>query len=288
MRKCLLPLFLLAASTLGLAQGGGQFGNGASSGSGGAAVSGVPTAGQIALWTNSTTLQGVSTLPSLTLVGTGGGNLNLTQGTSHAAPTNGFGLQAPVSISIGYIWTVPSVDCSGGLNVSSDLITCLPGAVPSYPENYLSWQPGTLYPQTLTGTCVFAAATTCTVTYPTTFASVPIVQITPVNPGAVTFTITTSSTTQIIITASGSNSLTVNYSAGLTAGVNCTTNTFTLSGARKDIDFVAPLWPSGLPANLTGVMRISVSDIIEVRLCNPTSATVTFSTALTFGAKLFR
>lgn len=32
MRKYLLPLFLLAASTLGLAQGGGQFGNGASTG----------------------------------------------------------------------------------------------------------------------------------------------------------------------------------------------------------------------------------------------------------------
>jgi hypothetical protein len=163
-----------------------------------------------------------------------------------------------------------------------------PAILPFYPENYAGAQPGTLYPQILTGTCVFAAATTCTVNYPTTFASTPIVNITPVNPGAVTFTVTTSSTSQIIITASASNSLTVNYSAALPSGVNCVAFSFTLTGARQNLDFVVPLWPSALPANLIGTMRVSASDIIEVRLCNPTSATVTFSAALTYGAKLLR
>ena len=160
--------------------------------------------------------------------------------------------------------------------------------VPSYPEGYSSFVPGTLYPATLTGTCVFAAATTCTVNYPTTFASIPIVTITPVNPGAVTFTLTTSSTSQIIITASGSNSLTVNYSAALPAGINCQTFTFIISGARMNVDFVVPVWPTGLPANVAGLMRVSGSDTIEIRMCNPTGSTITFGSTLKFGAKLFR
>lgn len=224
-------------------------------------------------------------------------------GTAVTSTTNGSGSASVWIASVGggsfarvrgsaYASGVASVT----LNPSEAPTTVLGGGsvavatvfTPSYPENYFSWQPGTLYPQTLTGTCVFAAATTCTVTYPTTFASIPVVQITPVNPGAVTFTVTTSSTSQIIITASGSNSLTVNYSAGLPAGINCITNTFTLSGARQNIDFVVPLWPTSLPANLDGIMRVSASDIIEIRLCNPTSSTVTFSASLWFGAKLFR
>jgi hypothetical protein len=209
--------------------------------------------------------------------------------------SNGLMIDSSGNIIIAAAGGTPNIITSLGFPLDSSgrlLVNCATGCgvsfTPLYPEGYLSWQPGTLYPQALSGTCVFAAATTCTIAYPTTFASVPVVNITPVNPGAVTFTVTTSSTTQIVITGSGSNSLTVNYSATLPSGINCSTNTFTLTGARQNLDFVTPLWPSALPANLSAIMRASASDTIEVRLCNPTAATITFSAALTFGAKLFR
>jgi hypothetical protein len=63
------------------------------------------------------------------------------------------------------------------------------------------------------GTCVFASATTCSVTYGYAFQSTPIVVLTPVNPGAVNFTLTSSSATGFTITASASNAITVNYVA---------------------------------------------------------------------------
>jgi len=67
------------------------------------------------------------------------------------------------------------------------------------------------------GACVFAAATTCVVTFGTTFGNStnPSFVITAVNPGAVTFTVTALSQTAATITASGSNSLTVNWDASL-------------------------------------------------------------------------
>jgi hypothetical protein len=69
----------------------------------------------------------------------------------------------------------------------------------------------------------------------------------------------------------------------------CTTNTFTMSGARQDKDFIIPLWPAALPANLVGIIRVVQSDIIEVRLCNPTSSTIgAVGTPLNFGAKVLR
>lgn len=64
------------------------------------------------------------------------------------------------------------------------------------------------------GTCVFAAATTCSYTYVNAFTNTPVVLLTPVNPGAVTFTLTATSNTGFTITGSTSNSLTVNYSVG--------------------------------------------------------------------------
>jgi hypothetical protein len=116
--------------------------------------------------------------------------------------------------------TVTSGTANVYLNPSPAVAVIIPPVVPvnvpGYPENYLSWQPGTLLTQT------------------------------------------------------------------------CSINTFTLTGARQNLDFVSPLWPSALPANLSGMMRVSASDVIEVRLCNPTAASVTFSAALIFGAKLFR
>lgn len=67
------------------------------------------------------------------------------------------------------------------------------------------------------GTCTFAAATTCAVTFTHPFGVTPTsVQITPINPGAVTFSINAAPTsTGFTITASGANSLAVQWSATL-------------------------------------------------------------------------
>lgn len=67
---------------------------------------------------------GSGSVPQLMVVGTGGGNINLTQGAAHTAPVNGFGLQAPTSIPTGYIWTAPSADCNGLLSITADVMTC--------------------------------------------------------------------------------------------------------------------------------------------------------------------
>jgi len=64
------------------------------------------------------------------------------------------------------------------------------------------------------GSCVFAAATTCVVTFTTSFgnSTLPTAIITPINPGAVSFTINSAPTTSgFTITASASNSLTVGW-----------------------------------------------------------------------------
>lgn len=67
------------------------------------------------------------------------------------------------------------------------------------------------------GTCTFSAATTCVVTFGITFGNStnPSFMITPVNPGAVTFTVTALSQTAATITASGVNSLSVGWDANL-------------------------------------------------------------------------
>lgn len=68
------------------------------------------------------------------------------------------------------------------------------------------------------GQCVFAASTTCVVTFAQPFGSAATpaaVTITPYNPGAITFTISTPTATGFTITASGSNSLTVAWTAKL-------------------------------------------------------------------------
>jgi len=63
------------------------------------------------------------------------------------------------------------------------------------------------------GTCVFNASTKCSITYAIAYANTPVVMITPVNPGAVTFVLTSTTNTGFTITASSSNSLTVNWEA---------------------------------------------------------------------------
>ena len=67
-----------------------------------------------------------------------------------------------------------------------------------------------------TGTCTFAAATTCTVTFAVTFGTTtPTFLIQPINPGAVTFTVTALSASAATITASGANSLSVGWESVL-------------------------------------------------------------------------
>jgi hypothetical protein len=63
------------------------------------------------------------------------------------------------------------------------------------------------------GTCVFSASASCSISYSTGFAQVPVVILTPVNPGSVTFTLTSTGISGFTVTASSSNSLTVNWLA---------------------------------------------------------------------------
>jgi hypothetical protein len=65
----------------------------------------------------------------------------------------------------------------------------------------------------IAGTCVFASSTTCSVIYSSAFNATPLVFLQPVNPGSVTFTLTSSSITGFTVTASVTNSSTVNWEA---------------------------------------------------------------------------
>lgn len=63
------------------------------------------------------------------------------------------------------------------------------------------------------GTCVFMSSTSCMVTYSSAFNSIPVVIITPVMPGSVTFRLNASSISSFTIAASSSNTVTVNWIA---------------------------------------------------------------------------
>ena len=60
--------------------------------------------------------------------------------------------------------------------------------------------------------------------------------------------------------------------------------TFALAGATVGAN-VSPGWPSGLPAGLIGMMRVSASGIIQVRLLNMSGGLVTLPT-LTYAASI--
>jgi hypothetical protein len=63
------------------------------------------------------------------------------------------------------------------------------------------------------GTCAFSSSTSCSVSYSPAFSSTPIVILTPVNPGTVTFKLNTSGAGGFTIGASASTSVTVNWIA---------------------------------------------------------------------------
>jgi hypothetical protein len=72
----------------------------------------------------------------------------------------------------------------------------------------------------------------------------------------------------------------------IAAGACATDLTFSLPGANAG-DAVAPGWPAGLEAGLSGTMRISAAGVVSVRLCASTSGTVN-PAAATFTAAVVR
>jgi hypothetical protein len=66
----------------------------------------------------------------------------------------------------------------------------------------------------------------------------------------------------------------------------CTESTLSLPGASAG-DSVAPGWPAGLESGLIGMMRISGSNTVAVRVCNLSGTTVD-PAAATFRATVVR
>jgi hypothetical protein len=70
------------------------------------------------------------------------------------------------------------------------------------------------------------------------------------------------------------------------AAQSCLNDTFTLTGAATG-DGLAPAWPSALTSDLIGMMFVSATNTVTVRLCNPTAAAID-PASLTYGARLIR
>ena len=66
----------------------------------------------------------------------------------------------------------------------------------------------------------------------------------------------------------------------------CAESTLSLPGASAG-DSVAPGWPAGLESGLMGMMRISASNTVAVRVCNLSGTTVD-PAAATFRATVVR
>ncbi len=73
----------------------------------------------------------------------------------------------------------------------------------------------------------------------------------------------------------------LSWTAGAIADGACATQTFNLLGAALN-DVVSPGWPV-LAAGLFGMMSVSAGDVITVRLCNLSGASITVA-ALTYSA----
>jgi hypothetical protein len=112
---------------------------GSGCGSGGGVSPG--TAGQLAFYNSSgSTVQGdpnVTDLLGILLyggtsvnaaefitTGSSAGQIALAQGTAQGAVAHAFAWMAPTSIPTGYVWNVPSADCSGYVTVTADAVTC--------------------------------------------------------------------------------------------------------------------------------------------------------------------
>lgn len=87
-----------------------------------AAVSGDPT-----LTDSGTILNYTGTMDAVAFAATGAfaGQVSLGAGTAQGTVANSFSWMAPTSIPTGYNWIMPSADCNGLFNVSSDVVTCV-------------------------------------------------------------------------------------------------------------------------------------------------------------------
>lgn len=87
-----------------------------------AAVSGDP-----ALTDSGTILNYTGTMDAVAFAATGAfaGQVSLGAGTAQGTVANSFSWMAPASIPTGYNWIMPSADCNGLFNVSSDVVTCV-------------------------------------------------------------------------------------------------------------------------------------------------------------------
>ena len=67
----------------------------------------------------------------------------------------------------------------------------------------------------------------------------------------------------------------------------CNAQTFALTGASTG-DSIAPGWPASIESGLIGVMRVSLANTVEVRLCNLSGGSVTPAGGQTFRATIVR
>lgn len=100
-----------------------------------------------------------------------------------------------------------------------------------------------------------------------------------ITPGSLSFTFA-------VISGSQSSAIVTSGSGALTFGSiddgQVLAQTFTLAGAVAGGN-ISPGWPSGLNTGIIGMMRVSATNTIEVRLLNVSGATITLG-ALTFSA----
>jgi hypothetical protein len=100
------------------------------------------------------------------------------------------------------------------------------------------------------------------------------------NANTLTVTFASSQSGSCVVNASGGGttpaflSASASLSFGAISQAACAQLTFTLTGANPG-DVVAPGWPTALESGLTGVMIVTSSNTIAVRLCNLSGATLT-------------
>lgn len=106
--------------------------------------------------------------------------------------------------------------------------------------------------------------------------------------------------TGIVLTTAGSNttvaldtavvpsflSVQVFLSFGSVPAQSCVELPMTVSGAAEN-NSVAPGWPTGLPAGLSGTMFVPLADTVRVRLCNSTTGAVSVP-SFTYRATILR
>lgn len=78
----------------------------------------------------------------------------------------------------------------------------------------------------------------------------------------------------------------VSWNPGTVNANSMSTFNISIRGVRMNIDAVSPVIPSALPAGILVMMYVSVSDIVTIVVANVTGVNITFSSALTWGARI--